>query len=82
MAAFDDLLAEAKKLGIPTNSNVYKPKDEAWTELQITQFELHRRIQEEIRHRRESRLSWIAMISSGAALVAAVAAWVSAIKAH
>ena len=54
METFDRLMTEAKELGVPTNSLIYKPKSEAWTELQITEWELHRRINEEHRNRRES----------------------------
>jgi hypothetical protein len=79
MAAFDDLLAEAKKLGIPTNSQAYKPKSEGWSELQITEWELHRRIKEERRHRREQKLWVVAVISAIAAVVSAIGAWLPAI---
>ena len=79
MAAFDDLLVEAKRLGIPTNSGVYKPQSEPWNELQITEFELHRRIREEERHRREHKLWLVAVISAVAAVVSAIGAWLPAI---
>ena len=75
MASYDDLLAEARKLGIPTNSGVYKPKSEAWTEVQISEWELHRRIKEEQRNLREQRLWLIAVISACGALLSAIAAW-------
>lgn len=47
MAKLDDLLRRAKQLGVPTNSGVYKPTTEAWTEVAITEYELARRIGEE-----------------------------------
>ena len=75
MAQFDELKKQAEKLGIPVNSGVYKPRTEAWNELQITEYELHRRIREEERHRREHHLWIVALISAGVALFAAVAAW-------
>ncbi len=73
--ADDDLIKKAKKLGIPTNSGIYKPTDAAWNELAITDYELHRRIREEQRHRREHRLWIVAVISAATALLSAVAAW-------
>ena len=77
MAPFDELLNEAEELGIPTNSGVYKPKFEAWTELQITEWDLHRRIQEEKRARREQRLWIVALVSALASFISAAAAWVA-----
>ena len=75
MAEYDDLKNKAEKLGIPTNSGVYKPRTEAWTELAITDYELHRRIREGERHRREHRLWIIAIISAAISLLAALATW-------
>jgi hypothetical protein len=81
MAEYDRLLAEAKALGIPTNSQVYKPRSDAWTELQITEWELHRRIKEEERHRREHKLWIVAVISAVVSVLSALAAW-AAVFAH
>ena len=69
-----DLIEQAKKLGVPISSGTYKPKTEAWDELAITDYELHRRIREEQRHRREHRL-WIVAV----AVVSAVFAFLSAV---
>ena len=80
MAAFDNLIAQAKALGIPTNSNVYKPISDAWTELQISEWELHRRIKEEQRNQREQKLWIVAVISALAAVISALAAWAAVIK--
>tara|TARA_R110002074_G_C12445403_1_gene658065 strand:- start:575 stop:835 length:261 start_codon:yes stop_codon:yes gene_type:complete len=74
MAKFDELKAEAVKLGIPTSSGAYKPKDQAWGELAITEWELHRRIKEEQRHRRESKLWVVAVVSAAASVVSALVA--------
>jgi hypothetical protein len=71
----NDLKNKAEKLGIPTNSGIYKPKTEAWSELAITEYELHRRIREEERHRREHRLWIVAVISAVIALGSAIATW-------
>lgn len=71
----DDLLNEAKGLDIPTNSGVYKPKNEAWSELGITDWELHRRIKEERRHRREHRLWIVALVAAIFAGLSAIASW-------
>ena len=76
MAEYDDLKKRAEQLGVPVNSGVYKPGHEAWNELQTTDYELHRRIREEERHRREHRLWIVAVISAVIAVLAAVAAWV------
>ena len=75
MAPFDKLLAEAQKLGIPTNSNIYKPRSDAYSELQITDWELHRRIQEEKRNLREQKLWIVAIVSAVASVISALAAW-------
>jgi hypothetical protein len=75
MANLDELKKHAQKLGVPVNSAVYKPTTEAWVELQITEYELHRRIREEERHRREHRLWIAALVSAGIAILAAIAAW-------
>jgi hypothetical protein len=77
MAKYDELVERAKALNIPINSGVYKSRTEAWNELQITEYELHRRIGEEERHRREHRLWIITVISAAAALLSAAAAWMS-----
>ncbi len=69
MLEHDDLMQKAKKLGIPTNSGIYKPSDTTWNELAITDYELHRRIREEQRHRREHRLWVVAAISAAIALL-------------
>jgi hypothetical protein len=76
VAQYDDLKKRAEQLGLPVNSGVYKPKHEAWNELQITDYELHRRIREEERHRREHWLWIVAAISAVIAVLAATAAWV------
>ncbi|HMJ28484.1 MAG TPA: hypothetical protein VK512_07175 [Xanthobacteraceae bacterium] len=75
MSQFDDLKKQAETLGVPTNSGVYKPKTEAWDQLQITEYELHKRIREEERHQREHRLWIVAVVSAGVAVCAAIAAW-------
>jgi len=75
MAEFDSLKKRAEELGIPVNSGVYKPNKDAWSELQITNYELHRRIQEEERRRREHRLWIVAALSAAIAVSSAVAAW-------
>jgi hypothetical protein len=75
MAEFDRLLQRAKELGIPTDSGVYKPRSEAFTQLQITEWELHRRIKEEERHQREHRLWIVAVVAAAASLASALAAW-------
>jgi hypothetical protein len=75
MAAFDDLQKKAKELHIPTNSGVYKPNSEAWTELQITEYELHRRIKEEERHQREHNMWLAAAFSAAVSVIAALGAW-------
>ena len=74
--ARDDLMRRAEQLGVPVNSGVYKPTTEAWNELQITDYELHRRIRDEERHRREHRLWLVAVASAGIAVAAALAAWI------
>jgi hypothetical protein len=76
VAQYDDLIKRAEQLGLPVNSGVYKPSRETWNELQITDYELHRRIREEERHRREHRLWIVAVISVVIAVLAAIAAWV------
>ena len=78
MAQHDDLIEQAKKLGVPISSGIYKPKSEAWNELATTEYELHRRIREEQRHRREHRLWIVAVISAVIAFLSAVAAWLAA----
>ncbi len=75
MPEHDDLLRKAQKLGIPTNSGIFKPRDTAWDELAITDYELQRRIREEQRHRREHRLWIVALISAAIAFLSALAAW-------
>jgi hypothetical protein len=75
MANYDDLLREAERLGIPTNSGIYKPNSEAWSQLQISEYELHRRIREEQRHRREHQLWIVAVVSAFIALLSAFGAW-------
>ena len=60
MAEYDDLIKRAEQLGVPVHSVVYKPS------LQITDYELHRRIREEERHRREHRL-WIIAVPAAIA---------------
>jgi hypothetical protein len=54
MAGYDELKARSEKLGVPVNSGIYKPKNVAWDELQISEYELHRRLREEQRHRRHT----------------------------
>lgn len=75
MATRDDLLKRAEELGLPTNSGVYKPRAEAWTELETTEYELHKRIREEERHRREHRLWIVAVVAAMFAFLSALAAW-------
>jgi hypothetical protein len=58
VAEYDDLIKRAEQLGVPVNSGVYKPS------LQITDYELYRRIREEERHRREHQLWIVAVISA------------------
>jgi DNA-binding IclR family transcriptional regulator len=69
------ILAEQKESG------TYKPKTEAWDELAITDYELHRRIREEQRHRREHRLWIVAVISAVIAFLSAAIAFLSAVAA-
>ncbi len=79
---YDELLEEAKSLSIPVNSGIYKPKTDAWSELNITEWELHRRIKEEQRHRREHRLWGVAVISAIFAILSALASWWPVIGAY
>ena len=67
MAEYDDLIKRAEQLGVPVHSVVYKPS------LQITDYELHRRIREEERHRREHQLWIVTVISAVIAVPAAIA---------
>ena len=76
MAKYDELKSRAEELGIPLNSGVYKSNTERVNELQITEYELHRRIRNEERHRREHCMWIVAVIAAGIALLAAIAAWV------
>ena len=69
------LVQKAKELGLPTNSGIYKPKDQVWSELEISDWELYRRIKNEERHRREHRLWKVALISMIFAVLSALAAW-------
>ena len=80
MAEHEDLIKRANALGVPTNSGVYKPTHDAWNELAITDYELHRRIREEERHRREHRLWIVAVIAASAAVASAICAWLPAIN--
>jgi ferric-dicitrate binding protein FerR (iron transport regulator) len=80
MAEHDDLIKRANALGIPTNSGVYKSAHDAWNELAIDDYELHRRIREEERHRREHRLWIVAVIAALAAVASAIGAWLPAIN--
>lgn len=80
MALYDKLLAQAKELNVPTNSNVYKPQADAWHELQISEYELHRRIKEELRNQREQKLWMVAVISAGASVVSALTALAAILK--
>lgn len=75
MAQRDELMKEAKKLNIPISSGVYKPKTEAWNELEITDYEIQRRIREEQRHRRENRLWIVAVISAFIAVLSMIGTW-------
>jgi hypothetical protein len=75
MPELDELKKRAEELGIPTDSSIYKPKSESWTQLGISSYELHRRIREEERHRREHRLWIVAVVSAVIALLAAIASW-------
>jgi len=79
MKSFEDLLKEAESLGIPTNSGLYKSKSDSVAELQITRWELHRRIKEEQRHRREHRIWIVALVASAAAVLSAMASWAAVI---
>jgi hypothetical protein len=79
MAQHDELIRKAEQLGVPISSGIYKPKTEAWDELAITDYELHRRIREEQRHRREHRLWIVAVISAVIAFISAVIAFLSAV---
>lgn len=74
MDSYDALLMKAKELEIPINSGIYKPKSDAWSQLNITEYELHRRIKEEQRNRRDSKLFWIALLSTFASILSAAAA--------
>jgi hypothetical protein len=72
MADFDELKRKAEELGIPVNSGVFKPRAEAWVELQIGEYELRRRIRDEERHRREHWLWIVALASAVASAVSAI----------
>jgi hypothetical protein len=72
-----DLIKRAERLGIPVNSGVYKPRSEAVDEIAITDYQLHQRIRDEQRHRREHRLWLVAVGSAIIAVLSAVAAWIS-----
>jgi hypothetical protein len=74
MGNFDKLQSKAEKLGIPTNSGIYKPKTEAWQEIQITEYELQRRIKEEERHIREHSMWQYAFWSALASVISAIVA--------
>lgn len=83
MARYDDLLKEAEELGIPTKgSGIYKPRREAWVEVQISEWELYRRIKEEKRHRREHNLWIVALVSAAISVLAMAAAWVAVLYHH
>jgi hypothetical protein len=58
MPSRDELLRQAKDLGLPVTSGIYNPAKEAVTEIETTDYELLRRIREEERHRRDGKL-WI-----------------------
>lgn len=74
MSQYESLLKEAKELNIPTQSGIYKPKHEAWTPIEITEYELQRRINEEKRHIREHKIYKLAFASSIASIFSAFAA--------
>ena len=71
----DELLQRCKELGVPIDSGLYKPKHEAVDPIEVTSYELHRRIKEEERHRREHMLWIVAVAAAIFAGLAAVAAW-------
>ena len=77
MAQRDDLIKEAEKLGVPINSGLYKPNAQAWSELAISDYELHRRIREEQRHRREHRLWTVAVFSAVIAVLSMIGTWLA-----
>ena len=79
MAEHEELIRRAEALGIPTNSGMYMPRNEAVDELAITDYELHRRIREEERHRREHRLWIVAVVSAVIAFLSAIGAWLAII---
>ncbi len=78
--AFDDLQKEARKLNIPINSGIYKPRDQTWVELQITEYELHRRIKEARRFKRDQWLFFIAVVSSLAAVLSSTTALIALLQ--
>jgi hypothetical protein len=67
VAQYDDLIKHAEQLGVPANCGVYKPS------LQITDYELYRRIREDERHIREHQLWIVAVISAVIAVPTAIA---------
>jgi hypothetical protein len=67
------LRKRAEELGLPTDSGVYKSNNETVNQLAITDYELHRRIREEERHRREHRLWIIAVLAAAFAFLSALA---------
>jgi hypothetical protein len=70
--ARDDLIRRAEQLGVPVNSGVYKPSRDAWNEIEISDYQLHQRIRDEQRHRREHRLWIVAVVSAAVAVLSAV----------
>jgi len=75
----DRLMARARELGVPTNSGVYKPMAEGWSELAINPDELNRRIREEERHLREGELHRLAIEANKNAKEAIKAGWWAAV---
>jgi hypothetical protein len=71
----EKLLKRAKELGVPISSGIYKPSKQSVNEIEITEYELHRRILEEERHRREHRLWIAAAVAATFAGLSAIAAW-------
>ena len=72
----EDLVRRAEKLGLPIDSGVYRPSNQAVTPIPVADYELHRRIREEERHRREHRLWIVAVLAAAFAFPSALAAWV------
>jgi hypothetical protein len=75
MMSHEELVRRAKQLGVPIDATAYRPTDKAVVPLPVGDYELHRRIKEEERHRREHMLWIVAVAAAIFAGLAAMAAW-------